>query len=73
MEVELHDFLTSTLDEDEQSASRSGSNIPGVGSPSTHPIREWMGPSIELDNLEKRKLLSCLESSHNFSIFQPPT
>jgi hypothetical protein len=46
-------FLTSALDRDEWSASRTGSFAPG-----THWIGGvWVGPRAGLDAVEKRKIL----------------
>jgi hypothetical protein len=57
VEVQLHGFLTSTLDGGERSASRPGRFIPTERVPSTHWIGGWVGPRASLDVAGKRKLL----------------
>jgi hypothetical protein len=47
-------FLTSVLDGDEWSASRSSNFTPGVRVPGTHCMGGWVGPRTGLDAVEKR-------------------
>jgi hypothetical protein len=49
VEVWLHVFLTSALDDGEWSASRTGHINPKEGVPGTHWIRDWVGPRAGLD------------------------
>jgi hypothetical protein len=57
-------FLTSTLDGSEWSASRPGKFSPGERDPTG-----WVGPRAVLDGKEKRKIsCPCLENKHHDSI-----
>jgi hypothetical protein len=49
VEVWLHSFLTSALDEGELSASRPGSFSPRERAPETNWIVGWVGPRVDLD------------------------
>jgi hypothetical protein len=51
VEVELHAFLTSTLDGSEWLASRPAHSTPGA-----HWIRGWVGPRTGLDAVVNRKI-----------------
>jgi hypothetical protein len=51
-------FLTSALDGDEWSASRTYHISPGDGVPSTRCIRGWVGLTPGLDAVKKNKVLS---------------
>jgi hypothetical protein len=51
-------FLTSALDGGEWPASRPGRFIPGKRTPSIHWIGGWVGPRTDLDDMEKRKILT---------------
>jgi hypothetical protein len=55
VEVQLHVFLTSTLDGGEWSASRPGRFTPGVRAPGTHLIGGCEDPRASLDAVAKRK------------------
>jgi hypothetical protein len=50
-------FLTSTLDGGEWSASLSGRFTPGDRDPGTYCIGGWMGPRSSLNAMEDTKLL----------------
>jgi len=60
MEVYIHVFLTSSLDEGEWSASRSGRFTPGESVPDTHWTGGWVGPRAGLDTAmaKRNKFLS---------------
>jgi hypothetical protein len=53
VDVWIHVSLTSSLVAGELSASRPGRFTPG-----THWIGGWVGPRIDLDDVEKRKFLT---------------
>jgi hypothetical protein len=55
VDVYLHEFLTSTLDEGEWSASRPGRFIPRERVPRIHWIGGWVGPRAGLDGGEGEK------------------
>jgi hypothetical protein len=68
MEVQLHVFLTSALDEGEWSASRPGrfTLAPSIGH-----VRGWMGLRAGLDATETRNIsCPCLESNLDSSVVQ---
>jgi hypothetical protein len=72
VEVQLHAFLTSALDEGEWSASGPGRFNPRERAPGTHWVRIWVGPRAVLDTVMKRKIHSCRrESSPRTPIIQP--
>jgi len=52
----LQTFLTSALDEDVWSTSRSDRFIPMERTPGTHFIGSWMGPRVGLDTVATRKI-----------------
>jgi hypothetical protein len=55
VEVQLHAFLTSPLDGGEWLTPRLGPFNPGVRAPGTHWIGGWVGPSVGMDVVAKRK------------------
>jgi hypothetical protein len=72
VEVQLLAFLTSKLDEDEWSASRTGRFTPRERVPDTHWIGDWMGPRAVLYAVVKRKTYSPhRESNPRTPIAQP--
>jgi hypothetical protein len=64
MEVQLHAFLTSALDEGEWSASRPGRFTPRERALGTHWIGGWLGPRAVLDAVVNRKIPSPLQESN---------
>jgi hypothetical protein len=59
-DVQSHTFFTSALDSG--AATLLGNN------PGTHCIRYWVGPTADLDVLEKRKVsCPCLDSNSKSS------
>jgi len=56
VEIKLHAFLTSGLDEGEWSASCPTHFIPGERDPGTHRVGRWVGPRAGLNAVEKRKV-----------------
>jgi hypothetical protein len=58
VDVYIDVFLTSALLEGEWSASRFGRFTPREGAPGTHWIGGWVGPRTDLDDMEKKKLLT---------------
>jgi hypothetical protein len=52
-------FLSSALDKDELSASRSGCFTSMERAAGTYSIGGWVGPRAGLDSVEKRKILHC--------------
>jgi hypothetical protein len=65
-------FLTSTLDGDEWSASRTGRFTPRERVPGTHWIGGWVGPRAVLDAVLKRKIPSPHRKSNpDHRIVQP--
>jgi hypothetical protein len=60
-DIQIHIFLTSVLDEDEESASFPGRFISGERAPDTHWIGGWVGPRTGLDDVEKIKFLTLQE------------
>jgi hypothetical protein len=54
MELEFQAFLTSALDGDGWSASRSGRFTPRERTSSTHWIGGWVGPRAGLDSAVKK-------------------
>jgi hypothetical protein len=55
--VQIHVFLTSVLVRDEWSASRPCCFTLGERGPLTDWIGGWVGYNIDLDDVEKRKIL----------------
>jgi hypothetical protein len=53
--------MSSTLDGGECSASRTYCFTPGDTIPITHWIGGWVGPRIDLDDMERRKILHIPE------------
>jgi hypothetical protein len=51
VELYLHSFLTSALDD---ASSFTSGEPPPPPSPSTRYIRGWMGPRADMDAVEKR-------------------
>jgi hypothetical protein len=51
-------FFTSALDGDEWTVSRLDRFTPGERVPCTHWIDGWLSPITDLDDMEKRKILS---------------
>jgi len=69
---ELHAFLTSALDADHWSASRSGRFTPRERTSGIHWIGEWMGSRAALDTVVKRKMPSPRrESNPRTPLVQP--
>jgi hypothetical protein len=64
MEVQLHPFLASALDEYERSASRPSHLPPGERAPV--PIGVWVGPKARLNTVQKRKIHLLLMGTQNF-------
>jgi hypothetical protein len=64
VEVELHAFLTSTLDGGECSASRPGRFTSREKLPGTNWIGGWVGPRTGLDAVVKRKISRCCRDSN---------
>jgi hypothetical protein len=63
--------LTLTLDGGEWSASRPGRFTPSETAPGTHWIGRWVGPTICLDTVWKRRIpIPLRESNPNDPIFQ---
>jgi hypothetical protein len=58
VDVEIHGFLTSSLDADEWSASLLRRFTPGERAPVTHWIGGRVGPRTGVDEGEKRKFLN---------------
>jgi hypothetical protein len=58
LDMQIHIFLTSASVGDEWSASRPGRFIRGERAAGTHWIGGWVGPSVGLDDLEKRQFLT---------------
>jgi hypothetical protein len=64
VEVYLHAFLTSALDEGEWSASCLGRFTPKERAPGTHWIGGWMGPRASVDTAVRRKIPNpCRDSN----------
>jgi hypothetical protein len=57
VDVEIHIFLTSALNGGEWSATSPGRFTPGEIASSTHWIGGWVGPRIDLEDVERRKIL----------------
>jgi hypothetical protein len=65
VDVYLHAFLTSALDEGEWSVSRLGYFTPGEETLDTHCIGGWKRARSDLDAVVRRKNnSSCRESNH---------
>jgi hypothetical protein len=58
VDVKNHIFLTSALSESEWSTSRPGRFSPGEIAHGAHWIGGWVDPRADLDDMEKRKLLT---------------
>jgi hypothetical protein len=56
--ITIHIFLTLALIGDQWSGSRPGRFTPEERSPVAHWIGGWVGPSIGMDNVERRKFLT---------------
>jgi hypothetical protein len=56
-------FLTSALDRGERSPSWPFLFVPGERAPRAHWIGGWVGPTAELNAVEKRQILPCRESN----------
>jgi hypothetical protein len=56
--IQIHIFLTSALDGDEWSNSRTCRYAPGERVPGTHWIGGLVDPRDGLDDVEKRKFLT---------------
>jgi hypothetical protein len=57
MDVYIQIFLISALVGGESSASRPDRFTPGERAPATHWIGGWVGPTVGLEDVEKRKFL----------------
>jgi hypothetical protein len=69
VEVYLNEFVTSTVDGEEWSASRPGHFIYGESVPGIHSIGRWAGTWARLDAAEKRKIYChWQESNPNSSV-----
>jgi hypothetical protein len=64
VDVQLHAFLTSTLDGGEWSASHPGRLTPRERAPGTQWIGGWVGPRAVLDTVVKRKIPSPRRESN---------
>jgi hypothetical protein len=71
VDVYIHVFLTSALVGGEWSPSRTSRFTPRERTPSTHLIGGWVGPTTNLDNLEKRKFLTLPNSKPKPFVVQP--
>jgi hypothetical protein len=70
--MKLHAFLTSTLDGDEWSASRSYRFIPVGTVPSTHWLGGWVDHRANLNAKKKRQIFFLrVEPNPDFSVVQP--
>jgi hypothetical protein len=58
LDVQIHIFLTSAIVGGKWSASRPGIFTPGERTPGTHWIGRWVGPRADLDDVDRRKLLT---------------
>jgi hypothetical protein len=76
VELQLHAFLTSSLDGVEWSASRPGRFFPRERTPGTHWIGGYVGPRAGLDTVVTRKIPRCsscaLDSNVHFCVSVPP-
>jgi hypothetical protein len=70
MEVQLHAFLISVLDEDEWSASSPTSFNPEALAPDIHRIQGQVGPSVGLGVGMKGRILFKSEILQNFTTFK---
>jgi hypothetical protein len=69
VKVQVHSFLTLTLDGGEWSVSCPNHFTPGESAPSAHLVGGWVGHTASLNASEKRKIsYSCCESS---SVVEP--
>jgi hypothetical protein len=59
--VYIHIFLTSALVGGEWSASRPGHSTPEEIAPDTHWIGGWVGPRVDLDDVERRNFFTLPE------------
>jgi hypothetical protein len=64
MEVQLHIFLTLTVDGGEWSASRPGRFTPREKPPGIHWVGGWVGPRASFDAVVKRKIPSLCRDSN---------
>jgi hypothetical protein len=58
VDVQSHIFMTLALVEGEWPASHLGRFRPGERGPGTHSVGGWVDPRADLDNVEKRKILT---------------
>jgi hypothetical protein len=58
VDVQIHSFLISALAGGEWSVSRPGRFTFGEIAPGTHWIGGWVDPGADLDDVEKRKLVT---------------
>jgi hypothetical protein len=73
VDAKTHIILTSALAQGEWSVSR-----PGCFTPSTHWLDGWVGPRIDLDDVERRNILLLQElklqplgcSAHSQSLYR---
>jgi hypothetical protein len=72
VEVYVHAFFTSALDEIKWSASQPSSFTLSERPSNTHGVGGWMCPRFYLDGVEKQEVsCPCWESNPNFSAIQP--
>jgi hypothetical protein len=71
VDVYRHIFLTSALPGGEWPASRPGRFKPGERAPGTHWIGSWVDPRAGLDDVEKRKFLTLIDSNSDLLVVQP--
>jgi hypothetical protein len=71
MVVYIRISLTSALVGGEWSASPPRCFTPGEIAPRTHWIGDWVGPRAGLDDVEKRKFLTIMDSNSDPSAVQP--
>jgi hypothetical protein len=72
VEIQLHMFLITALDEGKWSALRPGRFTPRERAPGTHSTGGWVGPRAVLDAVVRRKIPSPRwESNPRTPIVQP--
>jgi hypothetical protein len=71
LDVQIHVFLISVLDEGEWSASRPGRFNIGERALGTHYIGGWLDPRTDLDDVEKIKSCPYRDSNSDPSAVQP--
>jgi hypothetical protein len=61
--VQIHVFLNSALEEGKWSASRPCRFTPGERAPGTHWVGGWVGPRVGLDAVKKINILHFRQSN----------